>query len=128
MTRHLLLRLRLAAAGALSLAMVAASVASLPVVLAASGSLYVNSAAANCSDAGNGSATQPYCSIVKGAQVATAGTTGFVTGGAYAGSAINPSSGLAGSPLTFAASPGLIVSGGTHGISVSGPSYILTDG
>ena len=128
MMRHLLLRLRLAAAGALSLAMVAASAASLPVVLAASGSLYVNSAAANCSDAGNGSSTQPYCSIVKGAQVATAGTTVFVTGGAYAGSAINPSSGLAGSPITFAASPGVIVSGGTSAFAISGRSYIVIDG
>src|SRR5881227_2646449 len=104
MTRHLLLRLRLAAAGALSLAMLAASSASLPVVLAASGSLYVNAAAANCSDAGPGSPTQPYCSIVKAAQVATAGMTVFVIGGTYAGSAINPASGLAGSPITFTAS------------------------
>src|SRR2546430_13933737 len=100
MTRHLLLRLRLAAAGALSLAMVAASVASLPLVLAASGSLYVNSAAANCSDAGNGSTTPPHSPIVKGGQGPTPGTTVFATGGAYARSPINPPPRLAGSPPT----------------------------
>src|SRR5947199_10431363 len=98
MTRHLLLRLRLAAAGALSLAMVAASAASLPVVLAASGSLYVNSAAANCSDAGNGSSTQPYCSIVKGPQVPTAGTTVLLLAGPTPGPAINPTPARAGGP------------------------------
>jgi chitodextrinase len=129
MMRHLKYQLRLAAAGAVALAMVAASAASLPVVLAASGSLYVNSAAANCSDAGTGSSTQPYCSIVKAAQVATAGTTVFVTGGTYTGSAINPaSSGIAGSPMTFTASPGVVINGGTNAFAISGRNYIVIDG
>jgi len=129
MMRHLTTRFRLAAAGVLSLAMVAASAASLPVVLAASGTLYVNSAAPNCSDAGTGSSTQPYCSIIKGAQVATAGVTVFVTGGSYAGTSINPAaSGQAGSPITFAASPGVTISGGANAFAMSGRSYIVIDG
>jgi parallel beta-helix repeat protein len=129
MTRQLIPRFRLAAAFAVSLAMVAASAATLPVVLAASGSLYANSAAANCSDAGTGSSTQPYCSIIKAAQVASAGTTVFVTGGTYTGSAINPgTSGIAGSPITFAASPGVTISGGANAFAISGRSYIVIDG
>src|SRR4029077_20011769 len=129
MMRHLFHPLRLAAAGAVSLAMVAASAASLPVVLAASGSLYVNSAAPNCSDAGTGSSSQPYCSIIRGAQVATAGVTVFVTGGTYPGTSINPAvSGQAGSPITFAASPGVTISGGANAFAISGRSYIVIDG
>src|SRR5258706_4451587 len=128
MMRHLAPRLRLAAAGSLSPAMVAVSASSVPLVLAASGSLYVNSAATNCSDTGTGSSTQPYCSIVKAAQVATAGTTVFVTGGTYPGSAINPSSGLAGSPVTFTASSGVTISGGTSGFAISGRGYIVVGG
>src|SRR5258706_4820832 len=128
MMRQLIPRFRLAAAFAVSLARLPASTASVPVVLAASGSLYVNSAATNCSDAGSGSSTQPYCSIVKAAQVATAGTTVFVTGGTYPGSAINPSSGLAGSPVTFTASSGVTISGGTSAFAISGRSYIVVDG
>jgi chitodextrinase len=131
MMRHnhyLKVHVRVAAAGFFALAMLVAATASLPIALATSGSLYVNNTAANCTDGGSGTSTQPYCTITKAAQVATAGTTVYVTGGTYTGTAINPtSSGLSGSPITFTASAGVTISGGTDAFAISSRSYIVID-
>jgi chitodextrinase len=100
-----------------------------PVVLASSTTLYVNNGSPSCSDTGSGTQTQPYCTIGKAAQLAQPGTTVAVIGGTYAGTAINPAnSGLAGSPITFSASAGVTITGGSGAFAISGRSYIVISG
>ena len=93
-------------------------------------SLYVDRANPACTDSGTGSATQPYCTIVKAAKVATADTTVFVASGTYAGNVSVSNSGAAGAPITLTAAPGatVVVQGGTNGFKVSSRSYVTING
>jgi parallel beta-helix repeat protein len=82
-----------------------------------------------CSDTGPGTASQPFCTILAGANKAVAGDTVLINAGTYAGTSVNPkNSGTAGSPITFAANPGVTISGGTRAFALSGKSYITIRG
>lgn len=88
----------------------------------------VNNTAA-CSDAGPGTPTQPLCTIGAAAAKAVAGDTVRVTAGTYPGTSVNPAnSGTSTSPITFAASPGVTVVGGTRAFALSGRSNIVISG
>ena len=98
----------------------------------ASTTYYVDKTNGSCSDAGSGSIAQPFCTIGKGASVATAGKTVRVLAGTYAETVNGPNSGTAGNPITFSAAPGVVVSGnGTatgNAFRLSSKSYIVIDG
>ena len=52
-----------------------------------------------------------------------------VSAGTYAGTSVNPTnSGTAGSPITFAANPGVTISGGTRSFALSNRNYITIRG
>ena len=85
----------------------------------------------SCSDTatGAGSAAQPFCTIGAVAKKAQPGDTVSVIAGTYTGTSVNPAiSGTAGSPITFAASPGVTISGGTKAFALSGRNYIVISG
>lgn len=64
--------------------------------------LYVdNTASASCSDAGAGTQSQPYCTIVAAAAVVTAGQTVHVAGGPYEEPLVINRSGTPEQPITF---------------------------
>ncbi|HTZ44847.1 MAG TPA: PKD domain-containing protein [Jatrophihabitans sp.] len=90
--------------------------------------LYVGGA--NCSDGGAGTATQPYCTIVKAGTVATAGQTVLVASGSYSGTVVVAKSGTAAAPITFQPAPGAspAISAGPYGFSVSGKAYVVISG
>jgi parallel beta-helix repeat protein len=82
-----------------------------------------------CSDAGAGTAAQPFCTITRGAKAALPGDTVLVNPGTYAEVVSPPKSGAAGSPITFrAAGPGVVVSGGASQFKISSRSWITVDG
>ncbi|HXM53763.1 MAG TPA: right-handed parallel beta-helix repeat-containing protein [Candidatus Dormibacteraeota bacterium] len=98
-----------------------------PTTVAAATVLYVDGANPSCSNSGPGTSTQPYCTIQKGASVATAGTTVQVAAATYAENVSPWNSGAAGTPIVFAAAPGATVTGtaaGSNGFTISGKSYI----
>ena len=93
---------------------------------------YVDKTNGSCSDAGPGSIARPFCTIGKGASVATAGQTVRVLAGTYAETVNGPNSGTAGNPITFSAAPGVVVTGnGTssgNAFRLSSKNYIVIDG
>src|SRR5439155_25377744 len=76
------------------------------IVLAASGTLYVDENAVNCSNAGTGTTSQPYCSIGAAASAATAGMTVYVNTGTYYETVNAAHSGVQDGPITFQPNPG----------------------
>ena len=81
-----------------------------------------------CSDtaSGAGTATQPFCTLTKGAAKAVSGDTVQVIAGTYTGSSVSPASGV-----TFTANSGVTISGGpsgAKGFSVSGKSNVVISG
>src|SRR5689334_22574408 len=111
-----------AVAAALGFAVVA------PPAFAAATTLFVGGA--NCSDAGQGTQTQPFCTINKAASVATAGQTVLVASGTYNETVTVKNSGTAGSPIVFqpAAGATVTVSGGTNGFVLSARQYVTISG
>src|SRR5262249_3705418 len=102
-----------------------------PTVAAPGTVLYVDGGNPNCSNTGQGAATQPYCTIQKGASVATAGMTVQVAAGTYAENVSPWNSGAAGAPIVLAGAPGATVTGapaGSNGFTISGKSYITIQG
>lgn len=98
-----------------------------PAMTAAASVLYVDGSNPNCSNSGPGSSSQPYCTIQKGASVATAGTTVHVAAGTYAENVSPWNSGSAGAPIVFSAASGVTVTGtpaGSNGFTIGGKSYI----
>jgi parallel beta-helix repeat protein len=95
----------------------------------ASTSYTVDNTNASCSDAGQGTASQPFCTIAAAAKKAQAGDTVLVKAGTYAGTSVNPAnSGTASGPITFTASPGVTIRGGTQAFALSSRSYITISG
>ena len=96
--------------------------------LAAVTTLYVGGT--NCSDTGQGTATQPYCTIVKAADLAAAGQTVLVSSGTYSGPIAVQNSGTAGNSIVFqpAAGASVTVQGGLYGFSLSNRSYVTVSG
>jgi parallel beta-helix repeat protein len=89
----------------------------------------VDNTSASCSDAGPGSAAQPFCTIGAAAKKAQAGDTVLVKAGTYTGSSVNPAnSGVAGSPITFTANAGVTIRGGTRAFAISSRNYIVVKG
>jgi parallel beta-helix repeat protein len=124
-------RLRAITGGALlgALAIVASFLASASAY--ASSTYIVDGTNPSCSDTavGAGSASQPFCTIAGAAKKAQPGYTVSVIAGTYSGTAVNPAnSGTAGSPITFTASPGVTISGGTKAFALSGKNYIVISG
>ena len=92
-------------------------------------SYVVDNTSTSCSDTGQGTSAQPFCTIAAAAKKALAGDTVEVEAGTYTGTSVNPTnSGVAGSPITFMASPGVTVTGGTKAFSLSNRSYIVISG
>ena len=102
------------------------------ITVTASATYYVDKTNGACSDAGPGTQAQPFCTIGKGASVATAGKTVRVLAGTYAETVNGPNSGTAGNPITYSAAPGVMVTGnGTatgNAFRISTKSYITVDG
>src|SRR5258708_40017958 len=91
-----------------------------------SASYIVDNTSASCSDTGQGTAAQPFCTIAAAAKKALAGDTVEVDAGTYTGTSVNPTnSRTAGSPITFKAGPGVTGPGGTKAFSLSNRSYIV---
>jgi len=91
--------------------------------------LYVDGSSAACNDAGTGTPTVPYCTLIKATQAVLPGQTVDAVGGTYTGSALNPSvTGSATSPITFTASVGVTISGGSDAFAISSRSYVTING
>ena len=90
--------------------------------------LYVRST--SCSDSGTGTATLPYCTIVKAAKVAVAGQTVVVAAGTYFGEVSLWHSGVSGLPIIFRPATGatVVISGPRHGFTISNQSWITVSG
>lgn len=86
--------------------------------------IYVD--ATNCSPAGNGTQSAPYCTISQAASVVVAGKTVLVAAGTYAEKVTVPRSGTATEPIEFRAVDGasVIVTGGTYGFTISSRAYV----
>jgi PKD repeat protein len=85
---------------------------------------------ANCSDAGTGSAAQPFCTISAGVAVAGAGDIVLVSPGTYNEQITVPNSGTDWAPVTIeSGTPGAaVITGGVHGFVVAGKSSVIIDG
>ncbi len=93
---------------------------------------YVDNTNAACSDTNSGITPQlPFCTISRGAALATAGKTVRVLHGTYA-ETVYPNSGAAGQPVTFRADPNVTVTGNAAGFgsafAMGAKSYIVIDG
>jgi len=100
---------------------------------AAGTTYYVDNTNSGCNDLGTGTTpSQPFCTIDAGAYLATPGDTIRVLAGTYAEKVKPYTNGIAGSPITFSAAPGVTVTGdGTASGSafrLSAWSYITVDG
>jgi parallel beta-helix repeat protein len=83
----------------------------------------------NCSDTGPGTPSNPFCRLSTGANRAISpGDSVQVLAGTYTGPMTFMASGTAGAPITFAADPGVLISGGGNGIVASSKSYVATNG
>ncbi len=95
----------------------------------ASGTYTVNNASSACSDTGPGTAARPFCTIGAAARRAVAGNTVLVSAGRYQGTSVSPAhSGSRTHPITFRASRGTAVVGGTTAFALSGRSDIVISG
>ena len=94
------------------------------------GTLYVEKANAACSDAGQGTAAAPFCTINGAAVRVVAGGTVIVSSGTYSEYVKVLSSGTPASPIVFKAAPGatVIVSGQLRGIELIGRSWVTIEG
>ncbi|GAA1260257.1 hypothetical protein GCM10009665_57810 [Kitasatospora nipponensis] len=117
-----------AAAAAALLGAAVALTTALPAAHATTTTYYVGGT--GCSDTGPGSSAQPFCTIARGAAVATAGTTVLVASGTYDEKVTVANSGSAGAPVVIrsATAGGAVVTGGANGFVVSAKSYVTIDG
>ncbi|MBK7453902.1 MAG: DNRLRE domain-containing protein [Anaerolineales bacterium] len=103
-------------------------------VLAAGTTYYVDNTNRSCSDIGSGTTVAlPFCKIGRGASAVSAGDTVQVLAGSYAETVTVPKSGSVGLPITYAAAPGVTVSGnglasGGNAFRISTKSYIIING
>lgn len=99
-----------------------------PPAAAAATTLYVGGA--GCSDGGQGTQDQPFCTISKAAAQVVPGQTVLVADGTYPESVTVKISGTATSPVVFAAGPGATptLTGSTHGFYLSSVGYVTVSG
>ncbi|MGB3829788.1 MAG: right-handed parallel beta-helix repeat-containing protein, partial [Ornithinimicrobium sp.] len=78
-------------------------------------------APSGCSDSGQGTLALPFCTVVKAAKVATAGTTVLVADGTYPGEVRPWRSGTPAAPIVYAPEPGArpVLTGGKHNFTIS---------
>ncbi len=97
-------------------------------VAAAVATLYVGGA--GCTDTGQGTQGQPFCSISKAASIVVAGQTVIVANGSYPETVTVTKSGTASAPIDFTAAQGATptLTGGSHGFSLSNVSYVTING
>lgn len=83
-----------------------------------------------CSDSGQGTQAQPFCTISKAASKVAAGQTVLVADGTYSESVTLKISGNTTSPIVFAAADGATptLTGNTHGFYLSSVSYVTVSG
>src|SRR5512146_399973 len=95
---------------------------------AATSILYVGGS--GCSDSGQGTQGQPFCTISKAAAVAVAGQSVLVSSGTYQEDVKPANSGSAGSTITFQAAPGAnaVITGGANAFTISSRSWITVSG
>ncbi|MDQ1495480.1 MAG: hypothetical protein QOG69_1963, partial [Actinomycetota bacterium] len=95
---------------------------------AAVATLYVGGA--GCTDTGQGTQGQPFCSISKAASIVVAGQTVIVADGSYPETVSVTKSGTASAPIDFTAAQGATptLTGGSHGFSLSNVSYVTVNG
>ncbi|MFB7381135.1 right-handed parallel beta-helix repeat-containing protein [Kitasatospora purpeofusca] len=87
---------------------------------AAAGTLYVDHApGANCSNSGNGSAAQPFCTVAAAAAVASAGQTVEIAWGLYPEKLEITRSGRQGAPIVFHGKPYDVMS--NNSVQIGGP-------
>jgi hypothetical protein len=96
---------------------------------------YVDKTNGSCSDVGVGtSPSTPFCTITQAGNVAVAGDRIHVLAGTYPETVKPKNSGIAGSPISFLGSSGVVVTGTAGdtstggGFRLSGNSYITIDG
>jgi parallel beta-helix repeat protein len=97
---------------------------------------YVNNTNSSCNDTVNDgqSSAAPFCTIGRAANIAVAGDTVRVLAGTYAETVKPNKNGSDGSPITYSAAPGVIVTGETGNATNGGAfrlyakSYIVIDG
>jgi parallel beta-helix repeat protein len=91
--------------------------------------LYVDKANPLCSNTGQGTITQPFCSIGAAASKTTAGTTVLVSAGTY-NEQVNVKSGSAGAPVVFQpeGSETVTVTGAGYGFGVSDRHWVTIRG
>ncbi|WP_323097685.1 right-handed parallel beta-helix repeat-containing protein [Intrasporangium sp. YIM S08009] len=92
--------------------------------------IYVFVRKTGCSDAGHGSSTLPYCTIVKAATAATAGQIVVVYAGTYTGEVFPWHSGTSTARITFRPVTGnaVVITGARHGFTISNHSWITVTG
>ncbi|MDQ1484437.1 MAG: hypothetical protein QOJ62_130, partial [Actinomycetota bacterium] len=114
----------------LAAAIVVGAAVALPASSAAAAvsTLYVGGP--GCADGGQGTQTQPFCSISKAASIVVAGQTVIVADGSYSEAVSVTRSGAAGAPIVFTAAQGAapMLTGGSHGFSLSNVSYVTING
>jgi parallel beta-helix repeat protein len=94
------------------------------------GTLYVDGANPACTNAGQGTAAAPFCTINGAAAKVVAGGTVVVAAATYPEYVKVLTSGTASSPITFKAAAGATVNvtGQARGFEISGKSWIVVDG
>jgi parallel beta-helix repeat protein len=98
---------------------------------AVTSTLFVDGSNPACSDAGSGTATQPFCTIHAAAAKVVAGQTVQVLAGTYPESVTVRSSGTSDAPITFTTAAGAAVtvgSGQTDAFYMSGRSWVTING
>jgi parallel beta-helix repeat protein len=98
---------------------------------AADGSvLFVDEGNPSCSDAGSGTAAQPFCTIGAAAGRVSAGQTVQVAAGSYPENVTVSTSGTSSAPIVFTVAPGasVVVSGQVSGFTISGRSWVTVNG
>ena len=121
---------RLGVPGLLALVVVL-TVASAPPALGVGGTtLYVDGSNSGCSNSGQGTQIQPFCTIGAAAAQVVAGQTVQVATGTYLEKVTISKSGTQGAPIVFTAAPGaaVTVTGQANGFAISGRSWITING
>jgi parallel beta-helix repeat protein len=107
------------------------TVAAAPPALAVGGpTLYVDGSRSGCSNSGQGTQLQPFCTIGAAAAQVVAGQTVQVAAGTYLEKVTVSKSGTQGAPIVFTAAPGaaVTVTGQANGFAISSRNWITING
>jgi parallel beta-helix repeat protein len=91
---------------------------------------YLHVGGSGCSDNGRGTSGRPFCTIDKGASVATSGQSVLVASGTYAEKVTVRNSGVGGRPIVIRPRRGatVAITGGSNGFVLSGVQHVQIDG